>query len=187
MISYLKGSVLSKQANYATVETQGVGYKVFIPVSSLLELRLEQEIELYIRTYVREDQFSLYGFLSPKELELFELLISVSGVGPKVALAVLSGGTVEVITSAIGSGDPSIFTKVSGVGKKTAERIVVELKEKIGTGDLKSSKDLSESLDALVALGYSKLEAREVLKRISSKDLDSGSIIKEALRVLGKR
>ena len=190
MIAYLKGKILSKTANYLVLENQGIGYKVFLSTASLLNLRVGDSLAAHIHTYVREDQLRLYGFLSSSELNLFEMLISVSGVGPKVALSVLSGATPDIITSAIASGDASVFTKVSGVGKKTGERIVVELKEKIGDDlgvGLKSSRELSESLDALVALGYSAQEARGALKNMPKDIKDSGSIVRAALKVLGKR
>jgi Holliday junction DNA helicase RuvA len=189
MIAYLKGKVLAKDIIYLVLETNGIGYKVFAASPTLAHARVGQELALYIHTHVREDQFSLYGFLSADELNLFELLISVSGIGPKIALAALSGASASNIRSAIAGADPSVFTKVSGVGKKTAERIVVELKERIGEGagefSLGSSKHFSDSLDALVSLGYSRQEAREAVKRVPAELADSGSIVKAALRILG--
>ena len=188
MFAYLKGKIFSKGSNYIVVENRGLGYKVFVLSSLLKDLHKGQEAEFYLHTYVREDQISLYGFLSPDELELFELLVAISGVGPKMALGILSGASVSSIKSAIAAGDARVFTKVSGVGKKTAERIVIELKEKIGAREgLASSHELSESLDALSALGYSKREAREALKKVPKDLTDSKSIIKEALKILGKR
>lgn len=191
MIAYLSGKILSKSASSLILQTQGVGYKVFMPTPVLLKVRTGQEVSVYVHTYVREDQISLYGFLTEEELELFELFISVSGIGPKMAISILSSTSVVHIKSAIASGESVIFTKVSGVGRKTADRIIVELKEKIGeeatAAGIKSTKELSESLDALVALGYSKQEAREALKQVPPGITGSGSIIKEALRILGKR
>jgi holliday junction DNA helicase RuvA len=189
MIAYLKGTILNKTTNYLIVETAGVGYKVYSPSTTILNLRKGSEVELFIHTHVREDQLSLYGFLSTDELELFDLLLSVTGVGPKVALAVLSAGTASSIRSAIASGEATVFTNVSGVGRKTAERIVLELKERlVGEGsDGQSSKDFSEALDALLALGYSRLEARSALNQIPQDLPDSRSVIKEALKILGKK
>jgi len=188
MIAYLKGKILSKTATFVILETAGVGYKVFLPPTVVLNLRSDQEQEFFIHTHVREDQLSLYGFLTFDELELFELLLSVSGVGPKVGLAVISGGSATSIRSAIATGDVAVFTNVSGVGKKTAERIVLELKERIGeAGDGGSSRNFSDSLEALVALGYSQQEARSALKQITGEHQDSGSVIREALRILGKK
>lgn len=192
MLAYLKGKILSKSSNYLILETGNVGYKVFVPAHILLNTKTGQELALYVHSYVREDQFSLYGFMSQDELNLFEQLISVSGVGPKMALGILSETSVKHIRSAIAGGEAAIFTKVSGVGRKTAERLIVELREKIGAEDadkinIKSSKEFSESLDALVALGYSAQEARDALKRVPADIADSGAIIKSALRVLGGR
>ena len=189
MIAYLEGTILAKQPTHLVVANRGVGYKVFAAGPALNKAKIGQALQLYIHTHIREDQFSLYGFLSADELDLFELLLSVSGVGPKVALAVMSGAAAENIRSAIASGDPGVFTKVSGVGKKTAERIVMELKEKIGesgpAGSLKGSQNFGESLDALLALGYNQQEARQALRRVPTELTDSGSIVKAALKILG--
>lgn len=192
MIAYLKGIVFSKNATSVILLTGGVGYRVSVPSNLILSFKIGQEAELFIHSHIREDQFSLYGFSSPEELSLFELLISVSGVGPKMAMNMISTTSPRHIKSAIAAGEPAVFTKVSGVGRKTAERLIVELKEKIGEGDFKdthigASKQLSESLEALVALGYSRDEAREALKKIPADVSESGQIIRAALRVLGGR
>ena len=192
MIGYLKGQIISKGQNYLVAATAGVGYRVFVPANLLIGAKLGQAAEFFIHTYVREDQISLYGFSSPDELELFELLISVSGVGPKMALSILSSTTPTHIRSAIASGEAVVFTKVSGVGKKTAERLIIELREKIGEAsggglNIKASQDFSESLDALVSLGYSRQEAREALNKVPKDLTDSGKIVSAALRVLGGR
>lgn len=191
MIAYLKGEILSKGANFLVLSTGPVGYKVYVPASLLVKHKPGGALELFIHAYVREDQFSLYGFLTADELELFELLISVSGVGPKMALSILSTTSAEHVKSAIAGGEAAVFTKVSGVGRKTAERLIVELREKLG-GDGKMvsgkmSKEFSESLDALVSLGYSVSEARDALKRVPEQLADSSQIIKAALQVLGGR
>ena len=172
------------------MENQGIGYKIFLPTSILLNLRIDDIATFHIHTHVREDQLTLYGFLSVKELDLFESLLSVTGVGPKVALAILSGADPDDISSAIAGGDSTIFTKVSGVGKKISERIVMELKEKIGDSmgaGIGSSHYIAESLDALMALGYSKQEAREALNRVPKDIKESSGVVKEALKVLGKK
>jgi len=192
MIAYLKGKILSKIGSSLILDVNGVGYKVAAPSGLLLSVKIGQEVELYIHSYIREDQFSLYGFPTAAELQLFEFLISVSGVGPKLALSILSATSPDHVKSAIASGDTAMFTKVSGVGRKTAERLIVELREKIGDGtfgeiNLKTSKELAESLDALVALGYSQNEAREALRKVPKEVVDSGQIIRAALRTLGGR
>lgn len=191
MIAYLTGEVINKGLNYIILDVSGVGYKVFTTPQAVLELGVGQKIDFFVFTYVREDQISLYGFIQKNELDLFELLISVSGVGSKVALSVMSGANAAAIISAIQSGDPAVFTKVSGVGKKTGERIVMELKEKIQNTEagenLRNSRELSESLEALIALGYAEKEAREALKKIPADLSESSNIVKAALKILGQR
>jgi Holliday junction DNA helicase RuvA len=135
---------------------------------------------------VREDAFDLYGFLEPTELEFFEMLISVSGIGPKGALAILGIASIETLRKAIGTGDTSYLTKISGIGRKTAEKIVIELRDKMG--EEKGGTSLQGELDALEALkslGYSQNEARDALKKVSP-DTDTNTKIREALKILGK-
>ena len=159
-----------------------------MPQVFLLTLRLNQELSLVIHTYVREDQLTLYGFQTLPELEFFELLLTVSGVGPKSALGIMSLASLEMIKSAIVSEDPSVFTKVSGIGRKTAERVIVELKEKLK--DEKSSmpvaKEHSDAMDALVALGYSQQEARDALKAVPANISNLQEKVKIALKALSK-
>jgi len=189
MIAYLKGKILSKGPNFLILSTGQVGYKVYAPASLLIKHKTGGELEVFIYTYVREDQLALYGFSGPEELELFEFLISVSGVGPKMALSILSTTSAEHVKSAIVGGEAAVFTKVSGVGRKTAERLIIELREKLGGAGAgvsgKMSKEFSDGLDALVGLGYSASEAREALKRVPEELADSGQIVKAALQVLG--
>jgi len=190
MIAQLTGTIINKGLNYLVVDVAGVGYKVFASATTVLETPLNAAAMFFVHSYIREDQISLYGFLSANELNLFELLISVSGVGPKVALNVMSGATASAIASAIKSGDPAVFTQVSGVGKKIGERIVIELKEKmerIGTDNSSAaSRQLSESLHALTSLGYGEREAREALKKVPAEFTESGNIVRAALKILGK-
>lgn len=190
MIGYLKGNICGKSAQGVLLEVGGVGYRVAVPASFLVGLKPGQSIELFIHTHVREDALSLYGFPSQQDMEVFELLISVSGVGPKVALAIMAHTPVPMIISAIASGDATVFTKVSGVGKKTGERIVVDLQEKMATGIVASGPNAahhSDTLDALTALGYSLPEAREALKKVEPGVSGSSEILKEALKILGRR
>lgn len=191
MISYLNGQIITKGKNYVIVRANNVGYKVFIN-SEIANLTENEEIELFTHQYVREDALDLYGFRTMAELEMFELLLSISGIGPKSALGVLSVANVSDLKSSISRGDPTLLTKVSGIGKKTAERVVLELRDKINEliwqGQSKSdiSKVSSDEIDALMALGYSLMQAREALKRVDSKVKDSGERIKQALQMLGK-
>lgn len=188
MIGSIKGKVSHKGIGYIILETNGVGYKVFITPPLLVRLRIGDELSVLTLTYVREDQISLYGFETLPELEFFELLLTVSGVGPKSAIGIMSLAQLNMIKSAIVSEDPSVFTKVSGIGRKTAERVIVELKEK-----LKSEKDAqpvakehSDAMDALLALGYRETEARDALKAVPIDIKNLQEKVKSALKSLSK-
>lgn len=186
MIGSIKGKIILKKDKWLIVETGGVGYKVSVSPDLLSKAKkISEEISLWIHTHVREDTLDLYGFLDYKELEFFEMLINVSGIGPKGALAILGITSIETLRKAIGTGDTSYLTKISGIGRKTAEKIVIELRDKIG--EEKTGSSLQGELDALEALkslGYSQNEAREALKNVSS-DTDTNKKIKEALKILG--
>jgi len=186
MIGSIKGQVSHKSSNYLIVETNGVGYKVFVTPPVLLGAKVNQEISLVILTYVREDQISLYGFPTLPELEFFELLLSVSGVGPKSAVGIMSLASLEMIKSAIVSEDPSVFTKVSGIGRKTAERVIIELKDKLKdqAGSQPVAREHSDAMDALIALGYNQQQAREALKDVPKDVKDLQTKIKLALKNL---
>lgn len=194
MIGFLTGTVKAIRKNYLIVATDHVGYKVFVIPALSLGTDVGKPIDLYIHTYVREDQLTLYGFPSVKELEFFELLISVSGVGPKMALAILSTADLDIVRSGIVNADVNVFTKVSGVGKKTAERLILELKGKIDpeSGDdgeilSKLSRESAEVVDVLMALGYSKSEARNALSAVPKDVSNSDQRVREALRALAKQ
>lgn len=188
MIGSIRGKVQFKSTSYIILDANGVGYKVSVTPPLLLSLKQNQDITLVIHTYVREDQISLYGFQTLPELEFFELLLTVSGVGPKSAIGIMSLASLDMIKSAIVSEDPSVFTKVSGIGRKTAERVIVELKEKL-RGEASSApvaREHSDALDALIALGYSQQEAREALKTVPKEVSDLQSKIKLALKSLSR-
>lgn len=193
MIAYIKGKIISKSESTVVVENHGIGYKVFVP-AGLWEKMIEgQVVEFFIYHQVKEDGQNLFGFAARAELELFEKLVSVSGIGPKTALNVLAAATAQDIKSAIINQDASILRKVSGIGAKTAERIILELKNKIagliGVGGIKSSEELeadSDTVEALMSLGFSGNEVREALKRIDKGIEDSGEKVKAALRLLKK-
>lgn len=193
MIASLKGIIKQKRENYIIVENSGIGYKIYVPSEILLKYSDETEIQVYTHQYVREDALNLFGFLTFEELDLFEKLISVSGIGPKTALGVFAVASIEDIKSAIINQDSSILKKVSGIGAKTAERIVLELKNKvaglIGHEGIKSSEEMeadSDAVDALVALGYQVKQVREALKKIDNEIKDSGEKVKAALKFLTK-
>jgi Holliday junction DNA helicase RuvA len=149
----------------------------------------KKELELYTHTYVREDTFALYGFIILDELEMFELLISISGIGPKAAIGILSIAEPKTIRAAVISGDSSILTRVSGVGKKTAERVILELKnriEELPGEDQGAAKADSEAIEALASLGYSVSQSREALKSVPEKVKDVSERVRAALKNLGK-
>ena len=192
MIAYLKGKIIAKTNTYLILEAGSVGYQVFAGENFLASLERGHEAEIYTHHRVREDASDLYGFANLEELELFELLLSVSGVGPKSALAVLSLASPHDIKEAIIRGDAGLLTKVSGIGKKTAERLVLELKNKVartslGTelvgGGLSGSGD---ELDALMSLGYAINEAREALNAVEPMITSSAGRVKAALKYLAK-
>lgn len=193
MIAYLNGQILAKSNNYVILGVDNIGYRLFIGESLGSELKVNDQREFYISHQVREDASDLYAFRNIVELELFELLLSVSGVGPKSALGVLSIASVDDIKEAVVRGDVVLLTKVTGIGKKTAERVVLELKNKLAKSlnnglsfsDLPSG--LSDELDALMALGYSLPNARAALQDLDPSLSDSGERVKAALKKLGKR
>jgi holliday junction DNA helicase RuvA len=163
MIGQLRGRLAEKRPNQVLVDVGGVGYLVQVPLSTFAALsELHNEVTLLIHTHVREDALALYGFLSSREKHFFELLISASGVGPSLALKILSGMSVEELVPAIRGGDLARLTRIPGVGRKTAERIVVELKDKLDAVALETQKPAGVSpagveadvISALVNLGY---------------------------------
>ncbi len=191
MISYLKGKIINKGTGFVVVLVNDLGYQVFVTPLYYADLAAGQEVEFYTHQYVREDALNLYGFKNMGELELFELLLSISGIGPRSALGVLSIASAEDIKESIARGDPALLTKVSGIGRKTAERVVLELREKVGKlagSDGKAGSNLgsSDEIDALMALGYSLAQAREALNTVDGKIKESGERIRQALKRLGK-
>ncbi|OGI59862.1 Holliday junction DNA helicase RuvA [Candidatus Nomurabacteria bacterium RIFCSPHIGHO2_02_FULL_37_45] len=186
MIGSIKGKIILKTDKFLIVETAGVGYKIKLVPNVLPEIKkTNEEISLWVHTHVREDTLDLYGFLDHQELEFFEMLINVPGIGPKGALIILGIASIETLKQAISMSDITYLTKISGIGKKTAEKIVIELRDKIG--GTKSGNSLQGELDALEALkslGYSQNEAREALKKVSS-DTNINTKIREALKILG--
>lgn len=192
MIAYLRGQVINKSNNYVIIEVAGIGYRVFVGENLLNELKSNSEIELYTYHQVAEQASDLYGFKKLADLELFELLLTVSGVGPKSALGVLAIASTNDIKEAIIRGDADLLTKVAGIGKKTAERLVLELKNKVlrttGGDSLEiSSLGSSDELDALITLGYSLSEARTAFNAIDSSITDSGERVKAALKKMAKK
>ncbi|MSU75236.1 MAG: Holliday junction branch migration protein RuvA [Candidatus Magasanikbacteria bacterium] len=191
MISIIQGKIVKNQNGEVVVMTAGgVGYRVKVSPNAGLNCTAGKEVTLDTYLIVREDVLELFGFANIAEKELFKQFITVSGVGPKTALHLLSLGTVEEITIAIGRGDIEYLTKVSGIGKKTAERIVVDLKSKLkahleesgSTTFTPGSDTLGDVIDALVTLGYSVLQARETAKKLEPAGKTSEQLLREALR-----
>ncbi|HDQ22923.1 MAG TPA: Holliday junction branch migration protein RuvA [Candidatus Uhrbacteria bacterium] len=190
MISYLKGKISYIGTNFVEVINNDIGYKVFVAGEILSKFKIGREIEVFCFQNVKEDALDLYGFDSREKLYLFEKLVGVSGIGPKTALGVLALATVEEIESAIIRGDASILTKVSGIGKKTAERIVLELKNKFGKGKELPAPSQFQSedadvIDGLIGLGYPADQARMALRQVD-KNLNADEKIKACLKLLGK-
>ncbi len=189
MISQLTGQISYKSDNYTILNVSGIGYKVFVTIEILQELQSnkpEDKITLWTHLAVRENSLDLYGFLNKTDLNFFEMLITISGIGPKTALGILNVATVDTLISAISSKDTSYLTKVSGIGQKNAEKIILELKNKIT--DIESNnpnnQDDIDVIDALKALGYSGRDAMEALKKIPKTITDVGGKIKEAIKFL---
>ncbi len=189
MISYLKG-VVTEKANNVVVECNGVGYGVLMPTSDLNHLTLNQEIKLYIHEHIKEDAHDLYGFVSIETKLLFEQLLSVKNVGPKVALSVLDIGSADDVRAAIAGGDVKQLQSAKGVGKRAAEQIVVELRDKVGAPVGEGAENLitrsgvsqsDEALQALVSLGYTEADAALALQNIDA-SLSTEDRIKQALK-----
>lgn len=190
MIAKIKGTIEFMRDTYAVVDVSGIGYKIFVTPYLMGKLAGQEVAEFYTHTYVREDTLALYGFASIEELEMFELLIGVSGIGPKAAMGILTIADPKTIATAVQNDDVSILTRVSGVGKKTAQRVVLELKNKIsGLPTHEHGKATSDvdALEALAAMGYSVAEAREALKHLPKDIADVGERVKAALRNLGRK
>lgn len=182
MISYISGKILRKSVNYLVIESGGLGYKVAVTPESL-EVKIGDSIELFTYLKVSDDGMSLYGVPTEAELDFFELLITVNGIGPKMAMQILSATKIETLKEAIGAGNAEMFTKMSGIGKKTAERIILELKGKLGADNLVGSVGNGDIYDALIALGFSSKEIRDVLPKINTSESNE-SQLKTALKLL---
>ena len=188
MFASLEGTIELKTEKFAVINVGGVGYRVFCARAVLDKLKEKEKAKVFIHLHTRENIMDLYGFLSFEDLEFFEMLISVSGIGPKAALSVMALAPAQTLKQAIASGQKSLLTKVSGIGQRTAERVILELKDKISApiADIQKLSSNSEAIDALVSLGYTSRQAREALERVSVKTKGVAGRVKEALRILGK-
>lgn len=186
MIGYLNGKIQIVRPNWLIVDVEGVGYKVFIGSSLASKLHQDENTELYIYSHVREEQFSLYGFNTVDELEFFELLISVSGIGPKAALNILDSAPVDKIKTSIIRQDPTLVSSVSGIGKKTAEKLVIELKSKLGgtAGYFEASGKAEDVYGALLQLGFKSHEAQKAIAELPDDCLGTEERLKFCLNNL---
>ncbi|MDD2753306.1 MAG: Holliday junction branch migration protein RuvA [Candidatus Portnoybacteria bacterium] len=193
MISSLEGKITLCAEKHIILEANGIGYKIWCSEKTLSKLpQIGETVKLFTYLSVKETSWDLFGFLAFDELEFFELLISISGIGPKTAANILSVATAEDLQEAIVLGDETILSRVSGIGKKVAQKIVIELKSKVkklskGSGDKFRVADDIEIIDALVAMGYKVYEAREALKSVPMEVKGVENKIRETLKRLGKR
>lgn len=197
MIAYLKGKLIYKSPVHVVIDVNGVGYQVFIPLSTYYALPgLSGDISLKIFTHMTEDALKLFGFLTGEEQKTFEILISINKVGPKLALTILSGISTQNLVTAVTNNDLARLSAIHGVGRKTAERLVLEMKDKLpalmeGVAFAPDSTPtrgvLDDALSALVNLGYRRAEAEKALKTVRSQsegDLPIEHLIKESLKIL---
>lgn len=188
MIASLKGIITHIDEKSLVLDVNNVGYKVYVTSDTLHTTKVGANQSLFTYLAVRENALDLYGFSNEKERSMFELLISISGIGPKGAINVLSAVPVDTLSHAIQTGSTGHLVKVSGIGRKTAEKIVLELKDKLGsllgTEDNQTLSGDSDTIEALKMLGYSTEEARESLKKIDKNITDTGDKVKAALKVL---
>ncbi|MBS6184846.1 MAG: Holliday junction branch migration protein RuvA [Clostridium celatum] len=199
MYEYIKGRYIGINKDYVIIENNGIGYKIFTSGATMAEMpKVSEEVQLYLEQIVREDFIGLYGFKDREELEMFKLLISISGVGAKAALSLLSISRINNLKYAIIMEDDKHLCRAPGIGKKTAGRIILELKDKIKTDEVSEGVDIQqgfediapsnsnaigEALGALLSLGYSEKEAESALKKVNREE-SVENIIKECLRVL---
>ena len=198
MFAYIKGSLEQKSINYVVIDVGGIGYKIFMATKAIETLgEIGKVVKVHTHYYVREDNISLYGFNTNEELRMFELLLQVSGIGAKSAIAMLSEISPSSFALAVISDDISQLVKIPGIGKKTAARIVLELKDKLKTEEaitkteevklsITNEEETSEAIAALQVLGYTKREIEKALENVDTKNLQLEEIIKQGLKNLAR-
>ncbi len=198
MFAYIKGNLAEKLNNYVVVETMGIGYKIFMSETAILKIgEIGDQVKVHTHYHVREDDISLYGFLNNDELKMFELLLSVSGIGAKSAITMLSNIAPSEFAMSIITNDLSKLTKVPGIGPKSAQRIVLELKDKLKTEQaitktkdakvlLNTNENTDEAISALQILGYNRKEIEKVLEKFDYQTMSVEDIIRNGLKYLGK-
>jgi len=191
MIARLRGKVVEKERDGLVLDVGGVGYAVMVPVADHGSALSGEEVSLYIHEHIREDAHDLYGFSNLPSKRFFQQLLSISGIGPKVALSVLSAASLPQLQQAIASGDADVFKGVAGVGKKTAERIMVELKGKVDVPGLvgpatdSSASGIDPAYQALIGLGYTAMQAAQAVAAIPATITDEQERVKAALKQVG--
>ncbi|WP_053957008.1 Holliday junction branch migration protein RuvA [Inediibacterium massiliense] len=198
MLEYIKGDLVGIKEDYIVLDHNDMGYKIFTTSSSIVEFeKIHEKIIIYTQLIVREDDISIFGFSNQDELKIFRLLITVNGIGPKVALGILSSINYKSLVGVIISEDMNTLIKAQGVGKKTAQRIILELKDKVDHNiatfepnllqiQTNESCDTNEALDALMILGYTKAEASKAIEAVKDSSKSVEMMIKKALKILGK-
>lgn len=198
MFAYIKGSLEQKLNNYVVIDVGGIGYKIFMATKAIETLgEIGKVVKVHTHYYVREDNISLYGFNTNEELRMFELLLQVSGIGAKSAIAMLSEISPSSFALAVISDDISQLVKIPGIGKKTAARVVLELKDKLKTEEaitkteevklsITNEEETSEAIAALQVLGYTKREIEKALENVDTKNLQLEEIIKQGLKNLAR-
>lgn len=188
MIGLLTGTIILRNDPHLIIDVHGVGYKVYGSYS-LLKHTIGDALQVFIHTYVREDALDLYGFISGQELRVFEYLIGISGIGPKTAMGVFALGTTSDILQAIRKADVDFFTGVPRLGRKNAQKIIIELKNKLGSEtdlDLSADGENSEIVSALTSMGFSEKEARSAVRSVGNKGKDMNDTLRLSLKYLGK-
>ncbi len=206
MIAFIKGTVAAAAADHVIIENQGIGYSVFVPATVIEQIPpVGESVKLYTYMHVREDLLQLYGFLTHEDMEIFQMLLSVSGIGPKGALAILSTISPDDLRFAVLAGDSKTISKAPGIGGKTAQRLIIELKDKIqiedawelaakrenvggaGKAEYAGSPVRQDAIEALTALGYGAAEAAKAVKAVEiTPDMETETVLKEALRHIGR-
>lgn len=198
MFAYIKGELAEKTQNYVVIDVNGIGYQIFVSELAISQIgEVGSIVKLHTYYYVREDLICLYGFLNREELRMFELLLSVSGIGAKSAIATLSNITPSSFALAVITDNVATLTKIPGVGKKTAQRLILELKDKIKTEEavakvpetqivLETNENVEEATAALQILGYTKKEVEKALEHVSVENASVEEIIRKCLSILGK-
>lgn len=193
MLEFIKGKIDSIENNYLVLENGNIGYIIYMPKIELLKLTLNTDVLIYTRLIVREDSITTYGFANTKSRDIFDLLTTVTGIGPKLAMGILDETDVSFILNSIATEDVKSLTKIPGIGKKTAQRLILELKDKVKNLNIDIPEtdiineninlDKSSALEALISLGYNEYEAKNALENIDD-NLDISVMIREALKVM---